>query len=60
MQRLMEAALQNIVQVYLKSSKGKEYLGRKEFQTLVSSQFSNVLTVRKTLTSYCITAHCDL
>lgn len=42
----MEAELQKIVRVYLKSSKGKEYLGKKDFQNLVSSQLSNILTVR--------------
>uniref|UniRef100_A0A8C7WPZ3 S100/CaBP-9k-type calcium binding subdomain domain-containing protein n=1 Tax=Oryzias sinensis TaxID=183150 RepID=A0A8C7WPZ3_9TELE len=40
----MEAELQKIVRVYLKSSKGKEYLGKKDFQNLVSSQLSNILT----------------
>lgn len=35
-----------MVKVFLKSSKGKESLGKKEFQTLVKTQFSNILTVR--------------
>lgn len=43
----MEAAIQTIVKVYLKSSKGKESLGKKEFQGLVSGQLCNILSVRK-------------
>lgn len=33
-----------MVKVFLKSSKGKESLGKKEFQNLVSSQLGNILT----------------
>ncbi|KAI3358682.1 hypothetical protein L3Q82_015091 [Scortum barcoo] len=40
----MEAAIQSLVKVYLKSSKGKESLGKKEFQDLVKSQLSNILS----------------
>ncbi|XP_026204592.1 S100 calcium binding protein U [Anabas testudineus] len=40
----MEAAIQTVVKVFLKSTKGKESLGKKEFQTLVKSQLSNILT----------------
>ena len=43
----MEAAIQDLVKVFLKSSKGKENLGKKEFQSLVKSQLSNILSVRK-------------
>lgn len=43
----MEAAIQTMVKVYLKSSKGKENLGQKEFQGLVKNQLSNILSVRK-------------
>lgn len=45
----MEAAIQTLVKVFLKSSKGKETLGKKEFQGLVSNQLSNILLVRKSL-----------
>lgn len=45
----MEAAIQTLVKVFLKSAKGKESLGKKEFQGLVSSQLSNILSVRKSL-----------
>lgn len=44
----MEAAIQTMVKVFLKSTKGKESLGKKEFQHLVKSQLSNILSVRKT------------
>uniref|UniRef100_A0A8C6SD32 S100 calcium binding protein U n=1 Tax=Neogobius melanostomus TaxID=47308 RepID=A0A8C6SD32_9GOBI len=40
----MEDAIQTMVKVYLKSSKGKESLGKKEFQNLVKSQLGNILT----------------
>uniref|UniRef100_A0A3Q0R4L1 EF-hand domain-containing protein n=1 Tax=Amphilophus citrinellus TaxID=61819 RepID=A0A3Q0R4L1_AMPCI len=40
----MEGAIQTMVKVFLKSSKGKESLGKKEFQNLVSSQLGNILT----------------
>lgn len=43
----MEAAIQTLVKVFLKSGKGKESLGKKEFQNLVKSQLSNILSVRK-------------
>lgn len=42
----MEAAIKTVVSVFLKSSKGKENLGGKEFQSLVKSQLKNILTVR--------------
>lgn len=40
----MEDAIQTLVKVYLKSSKGKENLGKNDFQKLVKTQFSNILT----------------
>ncbi|XP_041664699.1 S100 calcium binding protein U [Cheilinus undulatus] len=40
----MEGAIQTLVKVYLKSSKGKENLGKKEFQNLVKGQLSNILS----------------
>ncbi|KAM9340699.1 S100 calcium binding protein U [Symphorus nematophorus] len=40
----MEAAIQTLVKVFLKSTKGKESLGKSEFQGLVKSQLSNILT----------------
>ncbi|XP_067354362.1 S100 calcium binding protein U [Channa argus] len=40
----MEAAIQTMVKVYLKSSKGKENLGNKEFHNLVKTQLSNILS----------------
>ncbi|XP_056877694.1 S100 calcium binding protein U [Takifugu flavidus] len=40
----MEAAIQTLVKVFLKSSKGRESLGKKEFHTLVKSQLSNILS----------------
>ncbi|XP_041868285.1 S100 calcium binding protein U [Melanotaenia boesemani] len=40
----MEAAIQTMVKVYLKSSKGKESLGKKEFQKLVSGELGNILS----------------
>ncbi|XP_041810806.1 S100 calcium binding protein U [Chelmon rostratus] len=40
----MEAAIQTLVKVFLKSGKGKESLGKKEFQNLVKSQLSNILS----------------
>lgn len=36
-----------MVKVFLKSTKGKESLGKKEFQDLVKDQLSNILSVRK-------------
>lgn len=42
----METAIQTVVKVFLKSAKGKESLGKKEFQNLVSSQLGNILSVR--------------
>lgn len=43
----MEAAIQTLVKVFLKSTKGRESLGKKEFQGLVKNQLSNILSVRK-------------
>lgn len=43
----MEAAIQTIVKIFLKSTKGRESLGKKEFQGLVKGQLSNILSVRK-------------
>lgn len=43
----MEAAIQTLVKVFLKSTKGRESLGKKEFHTLVKSQLSNILSVRR-------------
>lgn len=43
----MEEAIQTVVKVFLKSGKGKESLGPKDFQNLVKSQLGNILTVRK-------------
>nr|XP_040044783.1 S100 calcium binding protein U [Gasterosteus aculeatus aculeatus] len=40
----MESAIQTIVQVFLKSTKGKESLGQNQFQGLVKSQLSNILS----------------
>ncbi|XP_020504249.1 S100 calcium binding protein U [Labrus bergylta] len=40
----MEDAIQTLVKVYLKSSKGKECLGKKDFQGLVKGQLSNILS----------------
>ncbi|XP_028316755.1 S100 calcium binding protein U [Gouania willdenowi] len=40
----MENAIQTMVKTFLKSSKGKENLGKKEFQNLVSSQLGNILS----------------
>uniref|UniRef100_A0A8P4GSP4 S100 calcium binding protein U n=1 Tax=Dicentrarchus labrax TaxID=13489 RepID=A0A8P4GSP4_DICLA len=40
----MEAAIQTLVKVFLKSAKGKESLGKKEFQGLVKNQLSNILS----------------
>ncbi|KAK5601595.1 hypothetical protein CRENBAI_023568 [Crenichthys baileyi] len=41
---VMEGAIQALVKTFLKSAKGKESLGKKEFQSLVSSQLGNILT----------------
>ncbi|XP_051527799.1 uncharacterized abhydrolase domain-containing protein DDB_G0269086-like [Myxocyprinus asiaticus] len=40
----MEAAIKTVVGVYLKSAKGKENLGAKEFQNLVKNNLKNILT----------------
>lgn len=40
----MEAAIKTVVGVFLKSTKGKENLGGKEFQGLVKNQLKNILT----------------
>ncbi|KAL0962547.1 hypothetical protein UPYG_G00341550 [Umbra pygmaea] len=40
----MESAIQTVVNVFLKSSKGKENLGGNDFQKLVKSQLHNILT----------------
>ncbi|TDH03976.1 hypothetical protein EPR50_G00147720 [Perca flavescens] len=40
----MESAIQTVVKVFLKSSKGKENLGKSQFQSLVKSQLSNILS----------------
>lgn len=40
----MEAAIQTLVKVYLKSSRGKENLSKKDFQNLVKSQLGNILS----------------
>lgn len=42
----MEGAIKTVVTVFLKSSKGKENLGGKDFQNLVKNQLKNILTVR--------------
>lgn len=41
----MEGAIKTVVSVYLKSAKGKESLGGKDFQNLVKNQLKNILTV---------------
>ncbi|XP_036372242.1 protein S100-A16-like [Megalops cyprinoides] len=40
----MESAIQTVVGVFLKSAKGKESLGGKDFQNLVKSQLHNIMT----------------
>ena len=45
----MEAAIQTMVTVFVKSSKGKESLGGKDFQNLVKNKLGNILTVRTLL-----------
>ncbi|KAM6903209.1 S100 calcium binding protein U isoform 1-T1 [Lycodopsis pacificus] len=40
----MESAIQTMVKVFLKSTKGKESLGQGQFQSLVKSQLSNILS----------------
>ncbi|XP_007561565.1 fibrous sheath CABYR-binding protein-like [Poecilia latipinna] len=40
----MEGAIQAVVKTFLKSSKGKENIGKKDFQNLVSSQLGNILS----------------
>ncbi|KAL6461163.1 hypothetical protein MHYP_G00311290 [Metynnis hypsauchen] len=40
----MEGAIKTVVSVFLKSAKGKENLGSKDFQTLVKNQLKNILT----------------
>lgn len=42
----MEGAIKTVVTVFLKSAKGKENLGGKDFQSLVKNQLKNILTVR--------------
>ncbi|XP_077598996.1 S100 calcium binding protein U [Stigmatopora nigra] len=41
---VMEDAIQTVVKVFLKSGKGKDTLGAKDFENMVKSQLSNVLT----------------
>ncbi|KAI9540135.1 hypothetical protein NQZ68_002069 [Dissostichus eleginoides] len=41
---IMENAIQDLVKVFLKSTKGKESLGKNQFQNLVKNQLSNVLS----------------
>lgn len=41
----MEGAIKTVVSVFLKSAKGKENLGEKDFQNLVKNQLKNILTV---------------
>lgn len=48
----MEAAIKTVVGVFLKSAKGKENLGAKDFQSLVKSQLKNIMTVRKAVHVY--------
>ncbi|XP_034401449.1 S100 calcium binding protein U [Cyclopterus lumpus] len=40
----MEPAIQTMVKVFMKSAKGKESLGQSQFQSLVKSQLSNILS----------------
>ncbi|XP_075962126.1 S100 calcium binding protein U [Anarhichas minor] len=40
----MESAIQTMVKVFMKSTKGKESLGQGQFQSLVKNQLSNILT----------------
>ncbi|XP_061902308.1 S100 calcium binding protein U [Entelurus aequoreus] len=40
----MEAAIKTVVDVFLKSGRGKDSLGKKDFQSLVKSQLSNILS----------------
>ncbi|KAJ8005005.1 hypothetical protein DPEC_G00142160 [Dallia pectoralis] len=40
----MESAINTVVSVYLKSSKGKESLGDKDFQNMVKKQLGNIMT----------------
>uniref|UniRef100_A0A3B4BTM2 EF-hand domain-containing protein n=1 Tax=Pygocentrus nattereri TaxID=42514 RepID=A0A3B4BTM2_PYGNA len=40
----MEGAIKTVVSVFLKSAKGKENLGGKDFQTLVKNQLKNIMT----------------
>ncbi|XP_058261207.1 S100 calcium binding protein U isoform X2 [Hemibagrus wyckioides] len=40
----MEGAIKTVVTVFLKSAKGKENLGGKDFQNLVKNQLKNILT----------------
>lgn len=41
----MESAIKTLVSVYLKSAKGKDSLGEKDFQNLVKNQLSNIMAV---------------
>ncbi|XP_072561658.1 protein S100-A16 [Paramormyrops kingsleyae] len=40
----MESAIKTLVSVYLKSAKGKDSLGEKDFQNLVKNKLSNIMT----------------
>ncbi|XP_036423030.1 S100 calcium binding protein U [Colossoma macropomum] len=40
----MEGAIKTVVSVFLKSAKGKENLGEKDFQSLVKNQLKNIMT----------------
>ncbi|XP_029929352.1 protein S100-A16 isoform X2 [Myripristis murdjan] len=40
----MESAIKSLVTVYLKSSRGKDNLGEKDFQNLVKKQLGNILS----------------
>ena len=42
----MEAAIQTVVKVFLKSAKGSDSMGGKDFDNLVKKQLGNVMTVR--------------
>ncbi|TNN69001.1 Protein S100-A16 [Liparis tanakae] len=41
---VMEPAIQTMVKVFMKSTKGKDGLGQSQFQSLVKSQLSNILS----------------
>ncbi|XP_062867336.1 S100 calcium binding protein U [Trichomycterus rosablanca] len=40
----MEGAIKTVVSIFLKSAKGKENLGEKDFQNLVKNQLKNIMT----------------